>query len=896
MLLTVNQMKGNKMMLFSRSSFSIISITLLLFSLLRSSDGQFTCTFSGSKNSAACIDTVEDKTTHEHCVWCIIDAERKRKSILQRIRKTHTDEKDIDQDFGLCVSEIQAEAMEKNIPGLHCDRYSKNDDEVTDDKVTPTTDDVAPATDDVTPTTDDVTPATDDVTPATDDVTPATDDVTPATDDVTPATDDVTPTTDDVTPTTDDTTPDPTTDDTTPATDDTTPTPNDDDHAVPDNFWTCLQQKNVTACTRANCTWCNTKGGFSLCMTGPTAKSASHSSWFSCHTNATTMVESVVLEQEEEADDDIDNVDMTCVASFQDHPIADACMTTIDTTGKPCKWCTMMNIATLCLSSEQVNNGRSLGLSCEVDDEYYTQQRQDASLHDTTIQNPYDPSCLLAYLEDSSESTCTSTVDADGNACEYCTLQDQLNMCLTSEQATMGEQFGVSCNQAALPINNHLPTSVHDDPYDTSCLLAYLQDPSKDGCLAAIDEDSNPCEFCSLQGAVDLCLTAEQAAMGEQLGITCDTVVVDTVLMTVEDDPYDSSCLLAYLQDPTKEGCLAAIDEDSAPCEFCSLQGAVDLCLTTEQAAMGEQLGITCDQTIVDTVAVVRNTQDNEKDPYDTSCMVAFWTEQSEQECIATMDATGKQCQYCSLPGSIVMCLTFDQADIGKTLGMECSSDKKKDLNDPYDMACALSYLQSPTKEDCVATIDSDGNACEFCNLQGSDFNMCLTAEQAQIGEQIGMDCDTSSSLSSLIDNSVSIPDDFFTCLQHYERDDCSNSTCTWCKTQVGVGFCFAPAVAEATKQCTFFDCEFDDSTTPEIVTKHDDVHDIYDPICLEAGMSTDSDDIATVCAGTNGSDGTPCVWCDAAGVFGLCLSSEQATAAGQYLQCSDKVAVAVTI
>ena len=44
--------------------------------------------------------------------------------------------------------------------------------------------------------------------------------------------------------------------------------------------------------------------------------------------------------------------------------------------------------------------------------------------------------------------------------------------------------------------------------------------------------------------------------------------------------------------------------------------------------------------------------------------------------------------------------------------------------------------------------------------------------------------------------------------------------------------------------------------------------------------------DAETACAAATASDGSPCVWCDAAGVFGLCLSSEQANAADQYLEC----------
>ena len=100
------------------------------------------------------------------------------------------------------------------------------------------------------------------------------------------------------------------------------------------------------------------------------------------------------------------------------------------------------------------------------------------------------------------------------------------------------------------------------------------------------------------------------------------------------------------------------------------------------------------------------------------------------------------------------------------------------------------------------------------------------------------------------------------------------------------MGFCLAPAAAESTKQCTFFDCDFDGDDDEE------EAEDIYDPVCLTAGMQADGD-AATACVATTASDGSPCVWCDAAGVFGLCLSSEQANAADQFLQCDTAMATA---
>ena len=60
-----------------------------------------------------------------------------------------------------------------------------------------------------------------------------------------------------------------------------------------------------------------------------------------------------------------------------------------------------------------------------------------------------------------------------------------------------------------------------------------------------------------------------------------------------------------------------------------------------------------------------------------------------------------------------------------------------------------------------------------------------------------------------------------------------------------------------------------------------------YDPKCLNASSTAGPNDVpADICNTTTDSQGKLCVWCDAAGVFALCLSHEQAEASSPYLQC----------
>jgi hypothetical protein len=67
----------------------------------------------------------------------------------------------------------------------------------------------------------------------------------------------------------------------------------------------------------------------------------------------------------------------------------------------------------------------------------------------------------------------------------------------------------------------------------------------------------------------------------------------------------------------------------------------------------------------------------------------------------------------------------------------------------------------------------------------------------------------------------------------------------------------------------------------------HDNAMNPLDPQCLAAGM--DSNDAQSVRDATLDSDGTPCIWGDVAGGYGLCFSSDAADSAGQYLTSDNK-------
>jgi len=285
-------------------------------------------------------------------------------------------------------------------------------------------------------------------------------------------------------------------DDATKADDDTSP--NDD--AIPDDYWKCLKQKDPKAChdPKYDCTWCDTKGGYGVCMDGPSAESAKNSAWFNCE--------------------------------------------------------------------DSQNEKKSMLRPGHL-----------------RTKDPLDPACLTAFLQDPSKDGCLAAVDSDGNACKFCSVQG-FDVCINSDQADIAEQFGGTCDSQAIAAN---------DPFDTACMLAFLQDQSKDGCLAAVDSDGNACEFCSYQG-FDVCINGDQAGIAEQVGATCDSQTI------AANDPFDTACMLAFLQDQSKDGCLAAVDSDGNACEFCSIQGA-DACINGDQATIAEQFGATCDSRALPT-------------------------------------------------------------------------------------------------------------------------------------------------------------------------------------------------------------------------------------------------------------------------------------------------------
>lgn len=301
----------------------------------------------------------------------------------------------------------------------------------------------------------------------------------------------------------DDKAPPPSTDDATPpgpTDDDTKPS---DDTVNPD-YWNCLEKNSdAKSCTAAGCTWCDTKGGFGICMDKDAASRAADSDWYTC-------TKANFLEEEEVVVDDDEDMAAAATVSVSD-PYDPACLVvtlggdesqckqTQDSDGNPCEWCSISSYD-VCLNGEQAAIAEQAGGSCGDDTK---------TKRITNVKDPYDPSCLPVTMG-GDESTCKQTLDADGNACEWCTV-GTTDICVNAEQAAFAEQVGGTCADEV----------VVADPYDPTCILVNMGQGDKETCTATEDGDGNKCQWCTV-GTTSICVNADQAAAAEQLSGTCE--------------------------------------------------------------------------------------------------------------------------------------------------------------------------------------------------------------------------------------------------------------------------------------------------------------------------------------------------------------------------------------
>lgn len=246
--------------------------------------------------------------------------------------------------------------------------------------------------------------------------------------------------------------------------------------------------------------------------------------------------------------------------------------------------------------------------------------------------------------------------------------------------------------------------------------------------------------------------------------------------LLVLEDPYDTACIMASMQGD-ESTCAATVDSDGQPCEWCTVSDS-SLCLNADQAELAEQFGASCKEDTQVAAAI--------KDPYDPACVQAS-LQGDESMCEATVDSDGNACEWCMI-STTGICLNGDQADMAEQFGAACNTAEEiVEVKDPYDTACVMASMQGD-ESICEATVDSDGQPCEWCVV--SDSGLCLDADQAEIAEQFGASCNAEKQevLQDPYDTSclqASVPGE-----EGCEgTSDADGQACEWCMLY-GTGFC----------------------------------------------------------------------------------------------------------
>jgi len=146
-------------------------------------------------------------------------------------------------------------------------------------------------------------------------------------------------------------------DDTTPTEDDTSP--NDD--TVPSDYWTCiLKYKTSNQCLSSGCAWCDTGGGYGICVDEKIAEIKSKSDWFSC------SMPSILEDKVGVLDEDFsDPSDPSCIVATMSGD-ENTCKETMDADGKPCEWCSL-NSFDFCVNVDQAQLVEQFGAVCGDD-------------------------------------------------------------------------------------------------------------------------------------------------------------------------------------------------------------------------------------------------------------------------------------------------------------------------------------------------------------------------------------------------------------------------------------------------------------------------------------------------------------------------------------------------
>jgi hypothetical protein len=118
-----------------------------------------------------------------------------------------------------------------------------------------------------------------------------------------------------------------------------------------------------------------------------------------------------------------------CISAAQDD---ETCIQTVGDDADHCAWCSLSGFG-FCVSYTQAETFEQSipGVDCDRfagdDDAAPIPADDDGNIAPTgnifsQDQDPFDPACLNAYLQDPTQAGCEAAADKDGNPCEWCSL------------------------------------------------------------------------------------------------------------------------------------------------------------------------------------------------------------------------------------------------------------------------------------------------------------------------------------------------------------------------------------------------------------------------------------------------------------------------------------------
>lgn len=201
-------------------------------------------------------------------------------------------------------------------------------------------------------------------------------------------------------------------------------------------------------------------------------------------------------------------------------------------------------------------------------------------------------------------------------------------------------------------------------------------------------------------------------------------------------------------------------------------------------------------------------------------------------------------------------------------------------------------------EEACKSRNDANSNPCVWCSLPQNPFiqGACLSQPQKEAAGQFCSNSDTHAPASTPAiepaqeTNCVSITDET-TCTAAIDATANPNQNCVFCNFPVVGGKCVTSTLAESfARFCTQEDGEGgEDSTFLRGRSNIAGGWKTMDSSCLSDNTNNSED-----CGSKTDSNGDSCMWCDAAGVFGECVSRSQKVFFGDYLECAEDDVIAV--